>query len=215
MPEDSYIPGKGKTLKELEEAEANNNNNETEFIVDENTGNLKTAITPNWIADTQKAINIMNDETGDQPLPGGFAPEDSVPKEVLTEEERQAKLKAFEAEEKNVQKLTLKGNEINQYAPLSTDAGLLIYNKCDNKKGIYCQTFKDMLSESTRCVFIEMWGDKKMWTMWVLRSPELENMHHIDYNNVEAMTKARFNIPFKTIRVLLKNCPDCGGDLSF
>lgn len=87
-------------------------------------------------------------------------------------------------------------------------------NQCDQKLGIYCSEFK-MMMNLHKCVYIEQAENFKSWTAWVLLSPELDKLEFMKNINKDNQMEINAKVPFKGNRMLLKHCPNCGGDLTF
>lgn len=85
---------------------------------------------------------------------------------------------------------------------------------CNQKQGIYCNGFKLMMTFE-QCVYIEHVGDSSMWTVWVLYGPDLNNLEFMKNINKNGEMFPEAKIKFKGNRMLLRHCPECGGDLRF
>lgn len=187
MPEDiTYVPGRGKAIKEKEDQEELE---KIEFTLKKVELNQMT----DWTLDTQKAMDIMNDDNKDNEE----AEEETTNEFELDNLSNTEKLKQFESDENDLMTL-------NKTSP----------GKCNQKQGVYCSGFYNMMNFQ-RAVMIEGYTNKQYWIMWTLTSPELENTHGIDPTNIKELEKTRFSIPFKVRRTILKYCPNCSGSLAF
>lgn len=218
--DDTYIPGKGREIKkQIEDKILQDNLNkfrtqtsppptedETEFVIDDSSQETNTNSKINWIEDVRKASEIMNDD--DTPLPGGFGSNDDNNDDDDLDPNKIMKFKVDMSKGDSLVNLEDNASMQSEIPPRQVN------EKCNQKQGVYCGPFRMMLGVN-QCIHIELWGKLQTWTMWTLTNPDIEYASHAKIESIEDLQKARFNLPFRINRTILKYCPDCGGDLQF